>query len=59
MQPDMPTVVVGHSLGAVVSYCLLRRDGDANRWAVPLYVTLGAPLAVTAIKKAPTVTISR
>jgi hypothetical protein len=52
IQPDVPTVVVGHSLGTVVSYCLLRRDGKANRWVVPLYVTLGAPLGVTAIKKA-------
>jgi hypothetical protein len=51
MQPDIPTVVVGHSLGTVVSYSLLRREGQANRWTVPLYVTLGAPLAVTAIKR--------
>jgi hypothetical protein len=51
MQPDAPTVVVGHSLGSVVSYNLLRREGKANRWVVPLYVTLGSPLAVTAIKK--------
>lgn len=51
MQPDVTTVVVGHSLGTVVSYNLLRREGKANRWIVPLYVTLGSPLAVTAIKK--------
>jgi hypothetical protein len=51
MRPDAPTVVVGHSLGTVVSYSLLRREGKANRWVVPLYVTLGSPLAVTAIKK--------
>lgn len=51
MQPDAPTVIVGHSLGTVVSYSLLRREGKANRWVVPLYVTLGSPLAVTAIKK--------
>jgi hypothetical protein len=46
------TVVVGHSLGSVVSYSLLRRDGKALGWKVPLFVTLGAPLAVTAIKDA-------
>jgi hypothetical protein len=36
MQPDVPTVVVGHSLGTVVSYSLLRREGKARRWVVPL-----------------------
>lgn len=51
MQPDVPTVVVGHSLGTVVSYSLLRREGKVRRWVVPLYVTLGSPLGVTAIKK--------
>ena len=51
MQPHVPTVVVSHSLGTVVSYNLLRREGKANRWVVPLYITLGSPLAVTAIKK--------
>jgi hypothetical protein len=50
--PGVETVVVGHSLGAVVSYSLLRRDGKSLGWKVPLYVTLGAPLAVTAIKDA-------
>lgn len=50
--PGMETVVVGHSLGSVVSYSILRRDGKALGWKVPLFVTLGAPLAVTAIKEA-------
>ncbi len=49
--PGRETVVVGHSLGAVVSYSLLRREGQALGWKVPLYVTLGAPLAVTVIKR--------
>jgi hypothetical protein len=44
-------VVVGHSLGSVVSYALLRREGQAQGWDVPLYVTVGAPLGVTAIKR--------
>jgi hypothetical protein len=51
MQPDLPTVVVGHSLGSVVAYNLLRRDGEAHMWDVPLFVTVGSPLAVTAIKR--------
>lgn len=51
MRSDVPTVVVGHSLGTVVSYNLLRREGKQNRWNVPLYVTVGSPLAVKAIKK--------
>jgi hypothetical protein len=51
MLPDVPTVVVAHSLGTVVAYNLLRREGTAQRWNVPLFVTLGSPLAVTAIRK--------
>jgi hypothetical protein len=43
--------VVGHSLGTVVSYNLLRREGVAMGWHIPLFVTLGSPLAVTAIKR--------
>ncbi len=50
MTPDVPTVVVAHSLGTVVAYNLLRREGQAQRWNVPLFVTLGSPLAVTAIR---------
>ncbi|HUL72447.1 MAG TPA: hypothetical protein VLT86_05060 [Vicinamibacterales bacterium] len=50
MEPNVPTVVVSHSLGTVVSYSLLRRDGAASHWVVPLYVTLGSPLGVTAIR---------
>ena len=47
-----PTVVVAHSLGSVVAYNLLRREGTGNGWQVPLFVTVGCPLAVTAIRKA-------
>ena len=50
--PGVETVVVGHSLGSVVSYSLLRRDGKAMGWKVPLFVTVGAPLAVKVIKDA-------
>lgn len=52
MSAGVPTVVVGHSLGTVVAFDLLRRDGQALGWQVPLFVTLGSPLAVTAIRKA-------
>jgi pimeloyl-ACP methyl ester carboxylesterase len=49
---DHETVVVGHSLGSVVSYNLLKREGDALDWRVPLYVTVGCPLAISAIRRA-------
>jgi hypothetical protein len=49
--PGVGTVVVGHSLGSVVSYDLLRRDGPALGWRVPLYVTVGSPLGVGAIRR--------
>ena len=43
-----PTVVVGHSLGSVVAYSVLRRD--PRRLRVPLLVTVGSPLGVRAIR---------
>jgi len=49
--PGVETVVVAHSLGTVVSYNLLRREGRLLGWKTPLYVTVGAPLAITAIRK--------
>lgn len=48
--PGVETVVVGHSLGSVVSYNLLKEVGDERGWQVPLHVTLGSPLGVTAIR---------
>lgn len=45
------TVIVGHSLGTVVAYGILRRAGEAHKWKVPLIVTLGSPLAVRAIRE--------
>jgi hypothetical protein len=45
------TVVVSHSLGTVVAYSLLRREGAALGLEVPLHVTLGSPLAVGVIKQ--------
>jgi hypothetical protein len=48
---DREAVVVAHSLGTVVAYKLLKEQGEANGWKVPLLITLGSPLAVAAIKK--------
>jgi pimeloyl-ACP methyl ester carboxylesterase len=44
-----PAVVVSHSLGTVVAYDLLRRDGTENKWSVPTFITLGSPLSVNPI----------
>ena len=49
--PGVETVVVGHSLGSVVTYLLLRQQGAALGWHVPLYVTVGSPLGVGAIRE--------
>lgn len=49
--PGTPTVVVSHSLGTVVAYNLLNKDPQSNEWEVPLFVTLGSPLGVKAIRK--------
>lgn len=48
--PGVPTVVVSHSLGTVVAYNLLRNEGLASGWKVPLFVTLGSPLGVEAMR---------
>ena len=45
---EEPTVVVGHSLGSVVTYSVLRNDARVLR--VPLYVTVGCPLGVRAVR---------
>jgi hypothetical protein len=50
MTPNVESVVVSHSLGTVVAYNLLRRDGAQHGWRVPLLVTLGSPLAVKKIR---------
>ncbi|MEA2879476.1 MAG: hypothetical protein QOF14_4672 [Hyphomicrobiales bacterium] len=44
-----PTVVVAHSLGSVVAFRLLREV--ASRAVVPLFITLGSPLAINVVKK--------
>jgi hypothetical protein len=40
--------MVGHSLGSVVAYSVLRSDSRSLR--VPLYLTLGCPLGIRAIR---------
>lgn len=45
-----PNVVVSHSLGTIVAYALLSREGSAAKWQVPLFMTLGSPLAISMIK---------
>jgi len=51
MTPGVETVVVAHSLGTVVAYNILRQQGRQKGWNVPLFVTVGSPLAVTEIRK--------
>ncbi|MBC7842471.1 MAG: hypothetical protein H7099_09165 [Gemmatimonadaceae bacterium] len=49
--PDTEAVVVSHSLGTVVAYnVLMSRSGLFPGVPVPLFVTLGSPLAVNAVK---------
>ncbi|WP_295432894.1 hypothetical protein [uncultured Thiodictyon sp.] len=43
-----PMVVVGHSLGSVVGYSVLREDPRTLK--VPLYLTVGCPLGVRPIR---------
>jgi hypothetical protein len=49
--PGVQTVVVSHSLGTVVAYSLLRSQGQRRGWNVPLFVTLGSPLAIGEVRK--------
>jgi hypothetical protein len=46
---EAPAVVVGHSLGSVVAYHILRTDRRPLK--VPLYVTVGSPLGIRAIRE--------
>jgi len=49
--PDLDSVIVSHSLGTVIAYnTLLGNTGPFPNVKVPLFVTLGSPLAVNAIK---------
>ena len=48
MLTEQPTVVVAHSLGTIVAYNILRTDRRTLQ--VPLFVTVGSPLAIRAIR---------
>jgi hypothetical protein len=48
--PGVDSVVVAHSLGTVVAYTLLMREGENRNWKVPQLITVGSPLAVNAIR---------
>ncbi len=43
------SVVVGHSLGSVVAYNIMKSEGVKHQWTVPTFITVGSPLGVTAI----------
>ncbi len=45
---EAPTIVVGHSLGSVVAYSVLRSERQTLN--VPLFLTLGSPLGIRAIR---------
>ncbi len=49
LAPETESVVVSHSLGTIVAYTLLHRRA-AGSGKVPLFMTLGSPLAVRAIR---------
>ena len=43
-----PCVVVGHSLGSIVSYNILRETSTINAFK---FITVGSPLGINAVKK--------
>ena len=43
------TVVIGHSLGTIVSYVLMRSLGETPGF--PLYLTIGSPLGIKIVRK--------
>ena len=48
--PGSEAVVVSHSLGTVVAYNVLKNEPPQADLHVPLFVTLGSPLAISAVK---------
>jgi hypothetical protein len=46
---DGPVIVIGHSLGSILAYDVLRERGSASL-EVPLLVTVGSPLGVTEVQ---------
>jgi pimeloyl-ACP methyl ester carboxylesterase len=52
LEGDEPMIVVSHSLGTVICYKLLREFEDNNKPRnAPLFVTLGSPLSIDAVKR--------
>ncbi|UYN84433.1 MAG: hypothetical protein KIT89_04375 [Microcella sp.] len=49
MSADDSNIVVAHSLGSVVALSTLLAGESQHNWSVPLFLTLGSPLGVTAI----------
>jgi hypothetical protein len=45
---DGPVVVIGHSLGSIIAYDVLRESGPGRE--IPLLVTVGSPLGITEIQ---------
>jgi len=45
---DEPTVVVGHSLGTLVAYSVMRRD--TRQLQIPAFITVGSPLGVRSVR---------
>ncbi len=43
-----PTVFLGHSLGTIVAYSVLKSE-QAKDWKVPALITLGSPLGIEAV----------
>jgi hypothetical protein len=46
---DEPFVMVGHSLGSILAYDVLREEGERSK-ELPLLVTIGSPLGVQEIQ---------
>jgi hypothetical protein len=46
---DGPVLVLGHSLGSIIAYDVLREPGS-SLLEIPLFVTVGSPLAVTEVQ---------
>ncbi|MFG2988275.1 hypothetical protein ACGFZK_03010 [Streptomyces sp. NPDC048257] len=45
------SVVVAHSLGSVIAYSMLKREGKMHQWKVPALITVGSPLGINAIHR--------
>ena len=46
---DGPVIVIGHSLGSIIAYDVLREQGSSSL-DVSLFVTVGSPLGVTEVQ---------